>query len=318
MTRARLICLSTLIALTLAACGAGGPATPVYVPPVYTPTPLSLPLPPVETQVPFGSADRPYKVVIVPPEGSAASARPLQTFLGQRLPEQVITVEVVSKPSEALTALCGETPVAAWVDGWTMLAAGAQGCGQPVLKIQRGKGSAAKTGTRSDLIVSNASRVSAVAGFKGRAYCRLNDQDLASWILPVVMMRSAGNFDPLQDFSGMRDVSDYTTLVGEVSNNHCVGAIPAGTLDDYTAGRNLDVKVLENVTSPEIPYGGLVISRTMPPIMADQLKSLFSRNLDKLKGLVEADALVEATPAELTSVQQFLQGAGFDLARMSQ
>jgi ABC-type phosphate/phosphonate transport system substrate-binding protein len=318
MTRARLIFLSTLIALTLVACGGGGGATPVYVPPVYTPTPLSLPLPTVATQAPFGSTDRPYKVIIVPPKGSDASARPLQTFLGQQMEAQVFTVEVAIKQSEALTALCGEIPTVAWVDGWTLLAAQAQGCGQAVLRIQRGKGNSARTGIRSDLVVSNASRVSAISGFKGRAFCRLNDQDPTSWILPVIILRSAGNFDPLQDFSGVRDVGDTATLIGEVSDNHCVGAIPAGTLDDYTVGRNLDVKVLENIVSPEIPYGGLVISSKMPPIVADQLKSLFARNLDKLKGLVDADSLVAVTPADFASVQQFLQGAGIDLARMSQ
>jgi ABC-type phosphate/phosphonate transport system substrate-binding protein len=131
-------------------------------------------------------------------------------------------------------------------------------------------------------------------------------------------MRSASNFDPILDFSGVRDVGDYVTLVGEVSDNRCVGAIPAGMLDDYTVGRNLDVKVLENIASPEIPYGGLVISSKMPPIIADQLKALFAKNPDRLKGLVEADALITVTPADLAPVQQFLQGAGIDLARMSQ
>lgn len=310
-SKARFILLALLGAL-LAACDGGG-AVRIAATATFTPTPLSTPLPTVATQVPFGAETRPYQVVVVPPRQSAQTARDLNDFLNAQTGRAFNAVITQSGP-EALAALCGETPTFAWVSGLTMVAAQMRGCGQPAILIQRGRGAAASTGVRSELIISPESRVTGIAGFRERDFCRLNAQDAVTWLLPVIVMRRGGNFDPFIDLRNVRDLPDIASIVREVAFNRCVGAIPAGTLADYTvpgiAFVTSAVSVLPDTTTPELPYGGLVISERVPQPVAEQVVRLFLNNPDALEGLIEADGLVEVDADRLSAITRLLQEAG--------
>ena len=121
----------------LAACG-GGPAPIQPTPlPTLTPTPRSTALPPVATEQPLGSANRPYQVVLVPPENSSATGTSLETFLNNRT-GATFKVQIVASYGDVLNALCSDVPTFGWVDGLSLLAANAQGCSTPTIKLKRG------------------------------------------------------------------------------------------------------------------------------------------------------------------------------------
>src|SRR3954468_16764292 len=104
--------LLTLVVLALTACGCPA-AIPATHTPAPTPTPRSTPLATVSTPVPFGSADKPYQVVILPPAGSDTSPKALNDFLNERT-GQVVKVTLAASQAEVLSALCSPVPTFAW------------------------------------------------------------------------------------------------------------------------------------------------------------------------------------------------------------
>lgn len=284
---------------------------PTLPPPTLTPTPFSTPLPTVEPQATFGGEARPYQMVVMPPKNSNNDGEDLQTYLNDNS-GFTFSVQRAASGAEALAALCGDVPTLALVDGWTLLAAQAQGCGRPLLSYVRGRGNTAATGYRSDLIITGTSEASGPAGLKGLIFCRLNAEDLQTWILPTLLMRTATDFDPVLDLSSVRNVPTLDALVKEVADKRCAGAIPGGTMLDYTAAENGAVKVL--MSSPELPYGGLVASVAMPVSAADNLSELLLRNTDELRGLMDADSLKAVDPAVVQNMLRFMQQAKFDLS----
>jgi ABC-type phosphate/phosphonate transport system substrate-binding protein len=279
-------------------------------PPTLTPTPFSTALPTVEPQATYGGEARPYQLVYMPPARSTNDGGDLQEYLNDNA-GFTFTVKSVESGAEALAALCGATPTIALVDGWTLLAAQAQGCGRPLLSYVRGRGTTATTGYRSDLIIPAESEASGAAGLKGLVFCRLNEADLQTWILPALMLRTDGTFDPVLDFNNVRDVPTLDALVKEVADKRCAGAIPGGTMSDYTASRDGLIKVLMN--SPELPYGGLVASAGVPVSAADMLGELLLRNSDELRGLMDAETLQPVDTGTIESMLRFMQQAKFDL-----
>jgi hypothetical protein len=304
------LCLAT--SLLLAACGAaGGRATQVvFSAPQFTPTPLSEPLPTVATQVPFGVEGRPYRVIVVSDTGGG---RALNDFLNEQT-GRAFEVRLVETSAEGLALLCGEIPAFLFSDGLTMLAAQNQGCGRPALLVERGRNDQAMTGLRAEIIVASAARITEIDNLRERIFCRLNDQDVITWVLPVLVMRSVRGFDPFVDFTAVRDVPDLTTLLREVGEDRCVGAIPAGTLSDYTvpgfANITDAVSVLPGTTSPELPFGGLMVSERVPLGVAEQVARLFQTNPAELEDLIDADGLVEADVNTLAAMTRLLQTAG--------
>jgi ABC-type phosphate/phosphonate transport system substrate-binding protein len=283
---------------------------PTLPPPTLTPTPFSTPLPTVEPQATYGGDARPYQMIFMPPESRTNDGGDLQTYLNNNS-GFTFSVKSVASGAEALTALCGDVPTLALVDGWTLLTAQAQGCGQPLLSYVRGRGATATTGYSSDLIITGESEASGPGGLKGLIFCRLNEEDLQTWILPSLVMRTATDFDPVRDFSSVRNVPTLDALVKEVAEKQCVGAIPGGTMLDYAAAENGTVKVLQS--SPELPYGGLVASAGIPVGAADALGELLLKNADELRGLMDADALRAADTNTIQAMLRFLQQAKFDL-----
>jgi ABC-type phosphate/phosphonate transport system substrate-binding protein len=213
------------------------------------------------------------------------------------------------KSADVLTALCSDSPTLAFADGWTLLAAQAQECGRPILIYQQRQGSNTTTGIAVDLIVPSTSEAGNASGLKGLAYCRIAENDVATWVLPVLLMRSAGNFDPFLDFALIRDVPTLQTLVAEVAAGQCVGAIPAGTLRSYDVS---GVRVLQS--SPELPFGGVLINTNMPFAAVERLTQLLLENTDELRGIIDADGLQEPDQAALADMLDFLRDARFDLS----
>ena len=283
---------------------------PTLPPSTLTPTPFSTALPTVEPQATFGGEARPYQMVFMPPKGSTNDGEDLQTYLNNNA-GFTFTVKSVESGAEALAALCGDVPTLALVDGWTLLAAQAQGCARPLLSYVRGRGTTATTGYTSDLIITGESEASGPGGLKGLIFCRLNAEDLQTWILPSLLMRTAPDFDPVRDLSSVRNVPTLDALVKEVADKQCVGAIPGGTMLNYASAENGTVKVLQS--SPELPYGGLVASAALPASAADFLGELLLKNSDELRGLMDADALKASDDTSIQAILRFLQQAKFDL-----
>ncbi len=261
----------------------------------------------------------------MPPEGSTATGTSLASFLNDRT-GFAFKVQIVSRadPSSAnpLTELCGGTPTFAWVDGWTMLAAQAEGCAQPMLKVKRNADSGSSTGVRADLVVRTVNKTTSISGLKDRIFCRLNSQDVVSWILPVMMMRGAG-FSP-QNLSSIREFPDYGTMLQALADGVCAAAaIPAGTLTNYQvtdkSGQTDITKLISQLaTSPEVPYGGLVVSSTVPQEIAATVTKLFVEHADELKDLVQSDELVITTAADFAEVEKFLADSGVDFKMLGQ
>ncbi|MBX3064437.1 MAG: PhnD/SsuA/transferrin family substrate-binding protein [Anaerolineae bacterium] len=269
------------------------------------PTPLSTALPTIEAQPTYGGDARPYQVSFV------ASGSQTGADFGRFLNDNAgFNFDIVrgKESADVLAALCSDVPTLAFADGWTLLAAQAQQCGRPILVYIQGTGSRAKTGTSVDLIVPATSQAANASGLKGLAYCRLNESDLVTWVLPVLLMRSTGNFDPFNDFVSIRDVPNMDTLVAEVAAGQCVGAVESGTLGDYEVS---GARALQS--SPELPFGGVIVSSRIPVAAAQRLTDLLLGNESELRGIADTDSLREPDTALIGDMLDFLRDAGFDM-----
>jgi phosphonate transport system substrate-binding protein len=311
------VCVVIVLSLLLASCGGGGQIVQPTLPPTSTPLPRSTPLPTVGTQVPLGSAARPFLIALVPPKDSTATGTSLGTFLSDRT-GLTFKVDILTSYGDAMSALCGETPTFAWVDGLTLLAAQAQGCAVPALKFRRGTGGDATTGVRVEIVGRAATRIAALTGLKDRIICRVSSQDIVSWIVPVAMLRGAGVNPP--NISDIKDYPDTGSMLQAVVDNQCAAAaIPAGTLTQYTvndrANPSGDITKSFNViaTSPELPYGGLVISTTVPAETVSQVVKLLVDNPDELKDLIAADEVISTSAGDYAEIEKFLEAGGINL-----
>ncbi|MEP7288416.1 MAG: PhnD/SsuA/transferrin family substrate-binding protein [Chloroflexota bacterium] len=320
LNRLRHLVVLFVLGLTITACGSGT-ANVATRPPQATVTPRATLLPTVAALVPFGTVDRPYHIVLVPPAGSSVTGTALADFIKERTGLN-FKVDIVATYADVLQALCiaspGNPPTFGWLDGWTLLTAQAQGCGTIMLRTQQN----GAMGVKADIVISPAAQIDTLAVLHNRAktrdFCRVSSDDDISWILPVVLMRTTPGFDPLTAFRNIRDYGDTTAMLQDVSDNKCVAAIASGTLSTYKLTNIADitrtVKVL--ATTPELPYGGLVASPDVPRPVASQVSSVFADHLDQLKDLVTADALVPATPADLADLQKTFDAGGFNLAAL--
>jgi phosphonate transport system substrate-binding protein len=288
-----------------------------------TPTPRSTALPTVATQEAIGSEGRPYQVVIVPPASSAATGTSLQNFLKART-GKVFKVEIVNSYGDVLKALCSDVPTFGWVDGPALLAANAQGCSTLAIKVRLGSDNEAATGMRAELVVRSVTRITAVAALKDKDFCRVSSQDLISWLLPVAMMR-AGGVDPFTNLHSVKEYPDTTGMLQALADGVCVAAgIPAGTLGQYSVtDRNGPVDITKVINpigtpSPEMPYGGLMVSSIVPADFAATVTRLFLDNPGQLKNLVIADGLVKATSSDFSEIERFFQTNGLDLKALGQ
>lgn len=301
--------------LMIAACSSVTQAQPTPRPPTATATPRSTVLPTVVTQVPIGSEGRAYHVALVAPDANASGSE-LAAFLNKRL-DISFQVDLLPTYADVLRQLCSDKPTFAWLDGRALLAAQAQGCGTAVFKF--GQGTDKSTGVKADVIIRSGIKdaVTAINGFRGKDFCRVNSQDVQGWILPSLAMRAAG-LNPAQDLRGIKEFADTAAELQAVADGICVGVgIPAGTLNSYNI-RPSSGQLSVLMTTPEFPYGGLVVSSTIPLTVASDVTDLFSKNQDQLRGLIRADDLIKVSSGDFADFQKLAQSAGLNLKALGQ
>jgi hypothetical protein len=276
-----------LLLLALAACGTFGPE-PTATFPRPTATPISTPLPGVATEIPAGIPENPLQLVLVPadPQTAPALEDNLEDFL---LETSNVTVDVIlaDSPADALGAVCNSgqgTVSAAFVDGITYAAAAAQECALPQVQLERGR----NTGEPGVLLVNSSLGVETADVFSGRTFCRLGLDDLYSWQLPTLVMRTAG-----LDISDIRQIRDYESvdeMLSAVANGTCTGTgLPEAVWEANEDEFSESISVIN--TTPDIPYSVLIMPFEAP--LAARLSLT-----DALVNLEDAPqvALSEATP----------------------
>lgn len=317
-----------MLGLLLAACGGDTltlTATPRPLLP--TPTPRSTPLPAVATQVPFGTAERPYRVALILPKDSSETGAKLATALKNKTGRE-FEVQTRQTNAELLADLCGDVPTLAWVDGWALVLARLQGCGQAVLRYQRDEGFGPRTGLSIEFIANADAPVPTLVALRNRDFCRISDQDVQTWILPVTMLRRVPNFDPFTALRNVKDYPDIPSMLRAVSENVCAAALQVGTLPAYrnqvegVTDITRTVRAIPNSASPELPFGGLVVSSRLPPEIGSAALELFLGSgvtaplPDSLSGLVVADELVKAQPSDFVEIEKLVEEAGMDPRKM--
>jgi len=323
--------LSLLGGLMLAACG--GPSTPPPTPlPTATATPRSTPLPPVPTAVPLASEDNPL-TILMRPEGtrraSAGSAQALGELI-QELTGLVVEIELADSYGEISARLCGAEPVAGWLDGLTYGVAAIQGCADPALQVRR----ANATGYRVDLLISaelagddvTAEDIGALAG---QTLCRLSSEDVATWLVPGLMLQAAG-VDPLYGLAGVLAVADSDAIISAIYNDECqAGAVPnryfpSRVSSELRALDDLRDRVAVVQSSPELPDGSLVYSQSVPLNVRIPLTDVFfqiaasSEHKQTLAAILQQDSLARVDESDFDDLRTFLQSSGLDLTLLGE
>jgi len=297
---------------------ASGCATTVYVvgtqvPSTYTPTPLSTPLPTVSTQVPLGANGNPYHMAIVTDKADLNVAA-LASYLTAQTGAD-FTVDKVATTAQALQQAC-TSPTFVWLDTTGVLAATGQNCGTLALKIEQANGSTPKAGLIVDVIgrsVTGAS-INTLADLKGKVFCRLNDSDLTSWVVPALLLRGA-KLDLALDLAAVRDFPDQHSLMQALANGPCSAiGIASGTLDltGLTIPNGVRLNVLK--TSPAAPFGGLIISNGVPSAIADKVAAALATNPASLRAVINVDQLAPASSTDFADFAQLVQSAGIDFS----
>ncbi len=346
MTRIRPVFILLISGLLLAACGGGGNATPIATtrPGSPSPTPLSTALPTIIPQAQLGSLDRPFHLVMAAPTDNAVNSDLDTALLAAYLQNQTgvtVAIDLLASSGDALHQLCGGDAAFAWLDGAALLTALDKGCGTPALKIARGTD--LSTGVKADLIVrvgspiasaanatpsatpinakatpTAANAISNAASFKGRDFCRLVDPDAVSWILPALAMRAAG-LNPANDLKGVKLLPDSALMVQAVADGICVSAgIPAGSLNSFSPTLPPGVSLVVMQTTPELPFGGLVIASNVPRALADSLTTALADPPDTQLALIAADSVAPASTSDYADFQRFALAARLNLNTLGQ
>ncbi len=280
-----------LLLIALAACGSFGPE-PTATFPRPTATPISTPLPGVATEIPAGIPQNPLQVVLVPadPQTAPALEDNLEAFL---LETSNVTVDIVlaDSPAEALGAVCNSgqgTVSAAFVDGITYAAAAAQECALPQVQLERGN----DTGEPGVLLVNSSLGVETADVFSGRTFCRLGLDDLYSWQLPTLVMRTAGV--DIGDIGQIRDYESVEEMLSAVANGTCTGtglseAVWEANEDEFSE----TISVIN--TTPDIPYSVLIMPFEAPLAARLSLTDALV-NLNDVPQVALSEATPEVTP----------------------
>ncbi len=302
--------------LVITACGPA-PTPPPTLRPTLTPTPLSTALPPVDTVVPMGSNSRPFGFVALTTDKSASGSQ-IAEFLSDKT-SSTFKVTLTNDPAEALKLICSETPTAAILDGRTLLAALAQNCGTLAFKMQ---GKDNNYGVKADIIVrvlsTDKNPPQSPRDLRGRDFCRLNGQDVVSWVLPSLTLKTSG-VNPAGDLKGIKEFSTLEAMVQGLADGSCAAAgIPSGTLDSYSSIKVTNGELRLMTSTAELPNGGLIISGTVPKSVSDALTEQVRRNPEEFADVLGGFTLVAAEKDDYSDFIRFAENAGLNLRAIGQ
>jgi len=268
-----LTCLAgwLLLGLLLSACGGGGEDdNPVAaqrataVPP--TATPRSTALPDVPPAPELGQPERPLTLFFVP-EGSRRAATDAADSLADYLGDELglaVEVRLASDQSQALDAVCSGAPAAAWLDAFTAASA-VERCGaEPVLTITRGRGSDATIGTSAELVTRTG--IPSVRELAGRPFCRVEGEELTSWIAPGLILEAQG-LDPFTDLGPIYTYPDAEEMIGALYRGECSAA--AFVPDVFADLQNNPPRDLENAAGERVASEQLIAALTVLVPAAD-------------------------------------------------
>ncbi|NDJ61096.1 MAG: phosphate/phosphite/phosphonate ABC transporter substrate-binding protein [Chloroflexi bacterium] len=321
-----LVCL--LIAGCRGAGGGGGPA-PTLRP---TTTPRSTALPAVPTNIPPGEADNPLNVAIIRPTGIGVSRTAVNSAaedLAAQLAEDfdiAVEVDLVDSGAEALAALCASAldtrMTVAWLDGLTYAAASAQGCGAANLQIERGSGPNAATGAEVQLIARGTLGAGSIAALDGRDFCRLGYDDLYTWLVPTLMLQTAGIEPPFDDLGTITNYDDVSEIIAAVADGDCDAAgMRVADLDEFADDDTRDAIDLVG-DSATIPYMIFVVPPNLPlearQTITDALFTLAndSTRSDPLETLLDHSGVERADDGDFSALFALINQTGLDLAQL--
>lgn len=294
--------------------------------PTFTATPRSTPLPSIATTVPPGQENNPIQMV-VRPIGDLTEVRDALSDLEAAILENAqlsVQIELVEREAQAVAALCNSTPenpVMAWVAGVALLAVQAENCGQPLLQVAQGRGSAATTGAASSIVVRRG--LDSFETLDGRTFCRINYADSTSWLIPSLMLRANG-LDLVTDLRAINDYPSTPELVKAVSSGQCDAAgIPENAMETFADElQSVEARVSILATSIEFPYNVLMLPRDIPLGAQTTLQTVLVRLArDRVTGpqlrlLLGQDTLVEVEPDSLSALTDFAATTGLDFAQL--
>ncbi len=312
----RMHTLWMLVLLFAAACGGG---TPQPTPrPTLTLTPLSTPLPYLETPVPPGSSANPIRWLLVTERSGisqnriAALANAAQQASGLR-----VTASLEASPREALRAVCGSAtgPVTmALADPLTYAVARARGCADAALVVLRAGGAGITTA-----IVGKEER-SLAAGSSTLPYCRRSAEDFTTGVVPLLMLRGQG----LQsDIMGLpQDQPDDEASLQAVQDGVCRLAMVDAALYERLAEENSpvvrDLRVVQR--SAPMPVALLIIPVQFPLPNREQLiAGLTAQDADSqanaalMQPLYGDVTLLNAADYDMTALHRFFDQGRLDL-----
>ena len=209
---------------------------PTAVPP--TPTPRSTALPDVPEAPALGNPGRPIEIQFVLRDARRSTDTvEMSNALESELLEQLdLTVDVtfIDNESAALDAICNGSangnPSAVWVSPFSLIAAENECEAVPTLAVIRGTPPRESAGLSADIIA--AATVTSLDQIAGRPFCRLDSQDVITWLYPSLIMAEQG-VNPLSDLGRILDRADYLALLEAVYKGDCAAAaLPAGEYED--------------------------------------------------------------------------------------
>jgi ABC-type phosphate/phosphonate transport system substrate-binding protein len=303
----------------MAACRNQSASGPV-IQATLTPTPRSTPLPPVATTIPPGIVENPIQMVLRP-SGNIEVARRLITDaqitdLQDAILEEsglVVEITLVDRHAEALAALCGSTPTnvtVAWLDGLTYQAAMAQGCGSPVLQIERDR----QTGDAAQIVAASSLGLAGVSDLNGRSFCRLGYDDYYTWLVPSLLLKSGG-VDPVDGLGTITDYDDIDALAEAVADGDCEAAGLSEIAFDDLGNVSDDLDVI--ATTPDFPYGVLMYPLNLTLGERMRLRdALLSIDADVLRPVLSQDDLTAVDDGDFEELTSFLADTGLDFAQL--
>lgn len=290
-----------------------------------TSTPRSTPLPPVSTAIPVGAENNPIRMAFANP-GGTSTRRQIDNAaetLAELLSEETgltIEVSVLDTPADAVAALCDSSRISvAWLNGLAYAAAQAANCGEPALQVERGTGRNATTGEAVQLIANVETEADSIADLADRTFCRVGFTDFYTWIVPSMMLRTAG-IDPAANLGDVTDVDDSAAVVEAVNAGDCEAAgLSVTDYEDFAVGDDGEniITVGQPVT---IPYAILTYPPELPLgvrwTLTDSLLEIADdpQRQNALETLLDMDGLERVEASDFNALLNFVRSTGVQLA----